>query len=460
MATSNTKTQHRHPTSTMGTAAKSSIDHSAAAEKLMPSTLFRLTDGLPITELQQMVSEAKECEAALEADIALLEKAKKNSATPGGNMNEQERVALDRLLGYELTPPDRFFTISALMGRLRDPLAPPLPPNSTIAAARRAAQQVPKKKKSTTPTGNTTPTNHHLMDEESRTVERYHQLLALDSHPEYWRKHTDSTQLLAVWKRLSSHRTAAVFRRPVNPKEAPGYTDRILFPIDLSLIRKMIIASLIQSWADLQMRLQQICHNCVKFNGRVSDYAIVTRDFEAHTEEVLLHLIYNSTNTSAVAAAAAAGTKAAAATTKGNSATKAATANAKVVATNTKSAAANTKSAGTKMASSKSTAAAKAAAANLKTTATKASGTKSAVAAAKAAAATTKAVAAAKATAAAKTAAAIKTAAAAKAAAAIPKVPTISATSKPIPKKSATTAAAVAAKKEAAAAAAAAAAAR
>lgn len=287
---------------TISTATLTKADK-AAIEKLIPATLFRLTDGLPIKELHQMVSEAKDCEAALEADILLLEKAADNSS----ELTEEETTLVNRLLAYELTPPDRFFSISALLGRMRDPLAPPLPPNSTVAAARAAAAaaQPLKKKKSTTPTGGTsTPTNsYHVDDEKTKALDRCRQLLTLDSHPEFWRKHTDSAQLLAAWKRLSSHRTAAVFRRPVNPKEAPGYTDRILFPIDLSLIRKMIVASLIQSWADLQMRLQQICHNCVKFNGRTSDYAIVTRDFEAHVEEVILQLVHTSSAPAVISAA-------------------------------------------------------------------------------------------------------------------------------------------------------------
>lgn len=49
---------------------------------------------------------------------------------------------------------------------------------------------------------------------------------------------------------------------------APGYTDRILFPIDLGLIRKMITTKIITNYAELHQRIGLICHNCVKFNGR------------------------------------------------------------------------------------------------------------------------------------------------------------------------------------------------
>ena len=49
---------------------------------------------------------------------------------------------------------------------------------------------------------------------------------------------------------------------------APGYTERIGFPIDLSLIRKFIVSRVIKSYKDLHQRIALICHNCVKFNGR------------------------------------------------------------------------------------------------------------------------------------------------------------------------------------------------
>ena len=54
---------------------------------------------------------------------------------------------------------------------------------------------------------------------------------------------------------------------------APGYKERILFPLDLSLLRKMIVARMIKSFASLHQRVALICHNCVKFNGR---YVVLT----------------------------------------------------------------------------------------------------------------------------------------------------------------------------------------
>lgn len=223
---------------------------------LIEPSLYRLTEGLPNQELKIVVSEARECEEELLKEIELLEAAL--------NKETSDEETVNQMLASEFTPPDNCFTASALLGRLREPMATPLPPNSTIIRAQDTKKKTPL------------------------LIDRHKALLALDSHPNYRQEHTDATALLALWKRISSHRTAAVFRRPVNPKEAPGYTDRILFPIDLSLIRKMIVARIIVSYSDLHQRIGLICHNCVKYNGRESDYAVVTREFEAYVDEVMV----------------------------------------------------------------------------------------------------------------------------------------------------------------------------
>jgi len=86
---------------------------------------------------------------------------------------------------------------------------------------------------------------------------------------------------------------------------APGYKERILFPMDLSLVRKMIVARMIKSFASLHQRVGLICHNCVKFNGRESDYAVLTRDFEEHVDDKVLEAVKNATAATAAATAAA-----------------------------------------------------------------------------------------------------------------------------------------------------------
>ena len=56
----------------------------------------------------------------------------------------------------------------------------------------------------------------------------------------------------------------------------------------------MIVARMIKSYASLHQRIALICHNCVKFNGRESDYAILTREFEDYVDEKILEVVRNA----------------------------------------------------------------------------------------------------------------------------------------------------------------------
>ncbi len=82
----------------------------------------------------------------------------------------------------------------------------------------------------------------------------------------------------------------------MNDRDAPGYSDRILFPMDLSLVRKMITSQQIQSLEDLHTKIALICHNCVKFNGGASDYGLVAKDFEAFVDDAIIAAVDNATS--------------------------------------------------------------------------------------------------------------------------------------------------------------------
>lgn len=280
---------------------------------ILPQTLKRLTAGLPRHELDLIYKEATACEFGLKKEIELLEakltgergNSKTNGTSNGDSIHEnfglQEPTMIsiptlplqyqpggggtdgvgnknylssaDEILSTEFTPLDRYFTISAVMGRLKDPLKLP-PPNSVALGAEETETMVKKRK---------------IM------LDKQQALLDLENNPIYHKEHADSSILLNLWKRISSHRTAIVFRKPVNPAEgknvildlstyiyiflqctldftgeilAPGYKERISFPIDLSLIRKFITSRVIKSYKALHQRIGLVCHNCVKFNGR------------------------------------------------------------------------------------------------------------------------------------------------------------------------------------------------
>jgi hypothetical protein len=224
-------------------------------DRLLESTLARLARGLPKRELKLMVSEADECEALLLKDIEELEKALEG--------NTEGTADLDVILEHPLTPLDRYWTASALLGRLRGDL--------------------------TVPSIHTVPGGPNLLPPPKPTnVGDPSALVALLKNPIYTKKHATTVDLLATWKKISSHRTALVFKKPVKAEDAPGYTDRIVFPMDLSLIRKMIIARKVESYSDMHQYVGLISHNCVKYNGRETDYGMVAREFEAMADDVFL----------------------------------------------------------------------------------------------------------------------------------------------------------------------------
>ena len=126
----------------------------------------------------------------------------------------------DAMLETEFSPPDRYFAISALLGRLREPMKLPYPPNS-LRAADFSLNTKSKK-------------NEQELEERKirLALEKQQSLLLLDTSEIYHMEQPDTTALLALHKKISSHRTAAVFRKPVNPAEGKfcfeGY--HLLFP--------------------------------------------------------------------------------------------------------------------------------------------------------------------------------------------------------------------------------------
>jgi hypothetical protein len=207
------------------------------------ASLFRLTAGLPKRELRLMVQEASECEALLLEDIRILKQALSGGA-------DEDETALSIILESPLTPLDRYWTASALLGRLRQDMMLP-----TLLSA-----------KSTVPNNNKVAHKPHSAAEEYKS---FQELTTLTNPIAklYLKETIPAATLLAVWKKISSNRAASVFKRPVRSEEAPGYAERILFPMDLSLIRKQIVTNHIQTYVDLHTALGLISHNCVKYNG-------------------------------------------------------------------------------------------------------------------------------------------------------------------------------------------------
>ncbi|GAX14418.1 hypothetical protein FisN_11Hu123 [Fistulifera solaris] len=234
---------------------------------LLPATLFRMTKGLPRRELNLMVVEATECEEQLQSDIALLEKALESGETD---------EATNELLQNVLTPLDKYWTASSLLGRLRDDWTLP-----SILVATEA---------------NESNENLNMLENQLRSPSSdrgAEKLIETLSNPIYTKEQPNTPILLGLWKKIYNHKASFVFKKPVRPEEAPGYIERIVFPMDLSMIRKLIVARTIKSYAELHQYIGLISHNCVKYNGRESEYGRVAREFEAAADELIRQAVEN-----------------------------------------------------------------------------------------------------------------------------------------------------------------------
>jgi hypothetical protein len=285
---------------------------------LLYETIFRLTDGLPARELELTVEEAIECEKALLKEIEILEAKLSessssavdesqiiNTKSEGGEVPSRPIIPIippeydatlnnssnflstaNDILNYELSPLDRYFTVSSLLGRLREPFDTNPPPHSQLFQARQAVIVASDKKKKTV--NNMTPSEQRKI----QSIEKYKKMIDLKTLNEiYTQKQTDISGLLAFVKRISNHRTATVFRKAVNPSEAPGYTDRIKFPCDISLLKKFVLCGYIQTFQELHQQAGLIVHNCIKFNGRDSDYSIIAKEFEHYIDDSMLDIM-------------------------------------------------------------------------------------------------------------------------------------------------------------------------
>jgi len=279
----------------------SSDNQSNLESTLIPGTLHRLCHGLPIRELQLTIDESTACEAQLEQEIALLEKALLQQQQKQDEENEEDSDAVNAILESPLTPLHQYWTASALLGRLRHELAlPSLDP--LILSAKANANNSSSSGSRPSSTTNSAVTEEQALQQLAKSYNSSNNSLS-------------SETLLAVWKKISSNRAAAVFRRAVKPEEAPGYKERIQFPMDLGLIRKRIVAGNIRTFADLHGAVALIAHNCVKYNGRESDYGRVAVDFEAMADHVILQAVQQQAANVAAGGGGAATSVATAATT-------------------------------------------------------------------------------------------------------------------------------------------------
>jgi Bromodomain len=268
---------------------------------IIEKALYRITAGLPKRELRSIIQETNSCEATLLEEIRVLEEAllslqdSRNEDTTSniptgsidkmeieedplavtttattatsttatssnfkndGTKNKKMTINIDRMYDSPITPLDAFPTVSGLIGRLHNDIMSAAVPSMTTMNDSTSSTDT-NVRRCTIPT-------------DIIEVERSLEELTNTSSPLY-KVYCETIVaidiLLTIWKKISINRAAFVFKRPVKSDEAPGYTDRIYFPMDLSLIRKRIITNNLQTYVEFHNALALISHNCVKYNG-------------------------------------------------------------------------------------------------------------------------------------------------------------------------------------------------
>ncbi|XP_069725806.1 bromodomain-containing protein 8 isoform X3 [Phaenicophaeus curvirostris] len=72
--------------------------------------------------------------------------------------------------------------------------------------------------------------------------------------------------LLSIWKIIASHRCSGPFLKAVSEKQAPGYSDVVKRPMDLTSIKKRLSKGHIQSMLQFQRDLMLMFQNAIMYN--------------------------------------------------------------------------------------------------------------------------------------------------------------------------------------------------
>lgn len=281
----------------------SPLTETEEAELLQP-TLERLASCLPLLELEEMLKDLSTVDVVLKHEIDILvaklsgEDVTASQATIEEKFKPMVMSAKDMVQSFE-TPLDKYgLTVSALVGRLRSPLETIHPPHSSLphhVKARKLKKSsvvnVPQKN-----SGNASIRGNNSSVKEGQ-VQQVKAILALKDNPLYT-QNVSTECLLSELKKIRSHRSSQVFKKPVNEREAPGYKSKILFPVDLSLLNKMVVKGKITSFKEFHRYIGILSHNCVKFNGRESDYGLVAREFEGFVDDIIVNAVAKIANAS------------------------------------------------------------------------------------------------------------------------------------------------------------------
>ena len=109
--------------------------------------------------------------------------------------------------------------------------------------------------------------------------------------------------LMAMHKAVNAHKYASIFRKPVNPRDAPNYDTIITEPMDLGTIKRNIDADGYPTLSAFSRDVRLICLNTIKFNGKESDYYVYGCELMAHGMDVVEAELHRQRQDTGMAAA-------------------------------------------------------------------------------------------------------------------------------------------------------------
>ena len=89
--------------------------------------------------------------------------------------------------------------------------------------------------------------------------------------------------LMELHKGVNAHKYASIFRKPVNPRDAPNYLNLIETPMDLGTIKRNIDSDSYPSVSAFSRDVRLIATNTITFNGAESDYYVYGTELMAHS---------------------------------------------------------------------------------------------------------------------------------------------------------------------------------
>lgn len=97
-----------------------------------------------------------------------------------------------------------------------------------------------------------------------------------------WRK-----SILMVYNRLSTHKYASAFLRPITEEQSAGYKNVIYRPMDLQTIKRNIENGLIRTTIEFQREVMLMCVNAIMFNRRDSNAYNMAKELMSESNAII-----------------------------------------------------------------------------------------------------------------------------------------------------------------------------